>query len=154
MDNDPREIAAAKASSRLFTRRRIRRGLGAVAGAGALGVGGALVYDRYRRFGRTYDASVADHRVELPVVSPRMVIARGVDPVRSVRAAVERMGGISQFVNPSDIVVIKPNIGWDRTAQQGANTNPDASKITVVGKQVSEVAKPFAGKQTAICPGV
>jgi uncharacterized protein (DUF362 family) len=29
----------------------------------------------------------------------------------------------------------------------------DAVKIKVVGKQVSEVAKPFAGKQTDICPG-
>lgn len=30
----------------------------------------------------------------------------------------------------------------------------DAAKITVLGKQVSEVAKPFAGKQTAICPAL
>jgi uncharacterized protein (DUF362 family) len=29
----------------------------------------------------------------------------------------------------------------------------DSARITVVGKQVSEVAKPFAGKQTDICPG-
>jgi uncharacterized protein (DUF362 family) len=29
----------------------------------------------------------------------------------------------------------------------------DMAKITVVGMQVSEVAKPFAGKQTDICPG-
>jgi uncharacterized protein (DUF362 family) len=54
-----------------------------------------------------------------------MVIARGVDPGRNVRAAVERLGGMSQFVTASDIVVVKPNIGWDRTAEQGANTHPD-----------------------------
>jgi uncharacterized protein (DUF362 family) len=30
----------------------------------------------------------------------------------------------------------------------------DTANITVVGKQVSEVAKPFAGKHTDICPGV
>jgi hypothetical protein len=29
----------------------------------------------------------------------------------------------------------------------------DISRITVVGKQISEVAKPFAGKLTDICPG-
>jgi len=29
----------------------------------------------------------------------------------------------------------------------------DASKITVVGKQVTEVAQPFASRQTEICPG-
>jgi uncharacterized protein (DUF362 family) len=29
----------------------------------------------------------------------------------------------------------------------------DSANITVLGKQVAEVAKPFAGKQTSICPG-
>ena len=29
----------------------------------------------------------------------------------------------------------------------------DIAKITVVGKQIAEVAKPFAGKLTDICPG-
>jgi len=29
----------------------------------------------------------------------------------------------------------------------------DTSKITVVGKQVSDVATPFACAQTTICPG-
>ena len=90
-----------------------------------MGVGGLMGYDRYRRFGRESDASIADHRVDLPATGPRMVIARGGEPTRNVRAAVERLGGISQFVNASDVVVIKPNIGWDRTAEQGANTHPD-----------------------------
>ena len=39
-----------------------------------------------------------------------------------------------------------------RLAAAGLGTT-DATKITVVGKQVSEVAKPFVGGQTAICPG-
>jgi hypothetical protein len=30
----------------------------------------------------------------------------------------------------------------------------DPSQITVVGKAVSEVAQPFAGKHTDICPGL
>jgi uncharacterized protein (DUF362 family) len=30
---------------------------------------------------------------------------------------------------------------------------PDSAKITVLGKQVADVAKPFAGKQRSICPG-
>jgi uncharacterized protein (DUF362 family) len=42
-----------------------------------------------------------------------------------VRAAVERLGGMSLFVNPADVVLVKPNIGWDRTAEQGANTHPE-----------------------------
>jgi uncharacterized protein (DUF362 family) len=30
----------------------------------------------------------------------------------------------------------------------------DPARITVIGQQVSDVAKPFAGKQTDICPGI
>ena len=30
-----------------------------------------------------------------------------------------------QLVGPADVVVVKPNIGWDRTPEQGANTHPD-----------------------------
>jgi uncharacterized protein (DUF362 family) len=40
------------------------------------------------------------------------------------RAAVDALGGMRSFIKKGDIVVIKPNIGWDRTPEQGANTNP------------------------------
>jgi uncharacterized protein (DUF362 family) len=125
MDRHEKLQDPAAAPRKIFTRRRVLMGLGAVAGTAGLGVGGLLSYDRYRRFGRKVDASVPDHRVELPATSPRMVISHGLDPARSVRAAVERMGGISLFVTPDDIVVVKPNMGWDRTAEQGANTHPE-----------------------------
>jgi uncharacterized protein (DUF362 family) len=110
-------------------RRRVLKGLlfgaGGILGAGVLGVAGVLVHDRYRRFGRGAGRVIVDHRVALPATTPRMVIARGVEPARNVRAAVERLGGMAQFVTPADVVVIKPNIGWDRTAEQGATTHPD-----------------------------
>jgi len=117
--------SASPPSRRLFTRRRVLASLGAVTGAGVLAAGGVFAYDRYRRFGRASDVSVPDHRIDLPAALPRMVIARGVEPARNVRAAVERLGGMSQFVHSSDVVVVKPNIGWDRSAEQGANTHPD-----------------------------
>jgi uncharacterized protein (DUF362 family) len=56
---------------------------------------------------------------------PEMVIARGEDPRHLVRRAIEELGGIKRFVARNDVVVIKPNIGWDRTPEQAANTNPD-----------------------------
>lgn len=40
-----------------------------------------------------------------------------------------------------------------KLAASGQGTT-DLAKISVVGKQPSEVAIPFAGKQTAICPGI
>lgn len=115
----------AGAPSRLITRRRVLLGVGGVAGLGVLGAGGLLLIDRVRRFGRRAEHLIPDHRVSLATTAPRMVIARGVDPARNVRAAVERLGGMSQFVTPADVVVVKPNVGWDRTPEQGANTHPD-----------------------------
>lgn len=41
-----------------------------------------------------------------------------------VRKAIELLGGIEKFVSKGDIVVVKPNIGWDRNPQQAATTNP------------------------------
>ena len=35
------------------------------------------------------------------------------------------MGGIKRFISRGDIVVVKPNIGWDRTPEYAANTNPE-----------------------------
>jgi uncharacterized protein (DUF362 family) len=32
---------------------------------------------------------------------------------------------MSAFVSRGDVVVVKPNIGWDRTPEQAANTHPD-----------------------------
>lgn len=110
---------------RLITRRRALIGAGGVVGAGLVGAGGFYLEDRLSRFSRPAQRVIVDHRVALPSTTPRMVIARGVDPARNVRAAVERLGGMAQFVGPSDVVVIKPNIGWDRSAEQGANTHPE-----------------------------
>jgi uncharacterized protein (DUF362 family) len=117
------------------TRRRVLRGVltgvGGLVGVGTMAAGGLLLHERNRRFARPPTRVIVDHRVALPLTAPRMVIARGVDPARNVRAAVERLGGMARFVGPADVVVIKPNIGWDRSAEQGANTHPDVVAAVV-----------------------
>ena len=55
---------------------------------------------------------------------PEMVVTRGEEPERLVQKAVEGLGGIGRFISRGDVVVIKPNIAWDRTPEQAANTNP------------------------------
>ncbi len=63
---------------------------------------------------------------------PQLVVARAgelregeaADPAALVRKAVEALGGMKRFVSRGDIVVVKPNIGWDRTPIHAANTNP------------------------------
>jgi uncharacterized protein (DUF362 family) len=47
------------------------------------------------------------------------------EPAQLLDAAFKEFGGISHFISRGDVVVIKPNIGWDRAPQYAANTNPD-----------------------------
>ncbi|MDD5135982.1 MAG: DUF362 domain-containing protein, partial [Candidatus Omnitrophica bacterium] len=53
-----------------------------------------------------------------------LVIASGDDPYRMTVKAVEAIGGIEKFVKKGDVVLVKPNMGWDRTPEQAGNTNP------------------------------
>lgn len=55
---------------------------------------------------------------------PDLVVARNRAPDELVKAAVEALGGMSRFVSKGDKVIVKPNLGWDRTPEQAANTNP------------------------------
>lgn len=55
---------------------------------------------------------------------PDLVTVRGGSPMRLVKTALENLGGMGRFVSKGDKVVLKPNIGWDRIPEQGANTNP------------------------------
>ncbi len=64
---------------------------------------------------------------ELPVVA----VAEGADHARTTRNAIAALGGIGRFVKPGATVVVKPNMGWDRSAEQGANTNPAVVRAVV-----------------------
>lgn len=57
--------------------------------------------------------------------APLLTVAHGPSPARITRAAIDALGGISRFVPKGARVVVKPNIGWDRTPEQAANTNPE-----------------------------
>jgi len=116
---------SAKPKRKIFTRRRFLWAGGTVVAAGGLGVGGYWIHDHRRRFGRDITAVIPDHRVELPSVLPKMVIAKGGDPARNVRAVVERLGGMERLLTRDDIVVVKPNIGWRRPPEHAATTHPE-----------------------------
>ncbi|PLX83966.1 MAG: cytoplasmic protein [Desulfuromonas sp.] len=53
-----------------------------------------------------------------------LAVATGKDYGALTARVLEPLGGITAFVKPGEAVVIKPNIGWDRTPEQGANTHP------------------------------
>jgi uncharacterized protein (DUF362 family) len=62
---------------------------------------------------------------------PVVAVAEGKDHVRTTRNAIAALGGIGRFVRPGQTVVVKPNMGWDRSAEQGANTHPLVVKTIV-----------------------
>ncbi len=55
---------------------------------------------------------------------PDLVVVQGPNPGEAVAKGIESMGGIGKYISRGDIVVIKPNMAWDRTPEQAANTNP------------------------------
>jgi uncharacterized protein (DUF362 family) len=60
-----------------------------------------------------------------------VAVATGAPPEKLARKAVDALGGMKRFVGRGENVVVKPNIGWDRTPEQAANTNPEIVKTVV-----------------------
>jgi uncharacterized protein (DUF362 family) len=56
--------------------------------------------------------------------NPDLVVVKGSNINSMVDSAFKYLGGIKSFIKKGDIVVIKPNIGWDRSPEYAANTNP------------------------------
>jgi uncharacterized protein (DUF362 family) len=112
-----------------LSRRELLQRLGAaglvLGGAGAVG---RAVWDKGHPgiAASTDRALTRDYRLgPAPAELPQLVIARNdPDPAALVRKAVAALGGMKRFISRGDVVVVKPNIGWDRTPIHAANTNP------------------------------
>lgn len=63
--------------------------------------------------------------------APLLAIEKGNDHVQLIKQILTSLGGMEKFVRPGDRVVVKPNIGWDRSPEQAANTNPLVVKTIV-----------------------
>lgn len=53
-----------------------------------------------------------------------LVAVKGGEPAAMFDKAILSLGGMKKYVQPNQTVVIKPNIGWDTSAESAANTNP------------------------------
>lgn len=62
---------------------------------------------------------------------PLVAVAEGSDYPAITRRAIAALGGMKKFVKPGDVVVVKPNMGWDRAPELGANTHPQVVKAVV-----------------------
>ncbi len=68
--------------------------------------------------------SAASEKSEIAVV-------QGSSPTKITRAAIDTIGGMKRFISKGDIVVVKPNMAWDRTPEQAANSNPEVVATVV-----------------------
>ncbi len=96
-----------------------------------------------------------------------LIVARGAGktPAAITKAAIDAMGGIRRFISRGDIVVIKPNMSWDRLPEQAGNTNPEvvatvvklcfeagAKKVKLFDRSVSDPRRCY--KQSGIADAV
>ncbi len=63
--------------------------------------------------------------------APDLVAVMGGEPEAMLDKALETLGGMGKYIKRGQKVVIKPNIGWDRTPELAGNTNPELIKALV-----------------------
>ena len=138
-----------------------REAISRLIGLGALGAAtgglGVWLHHRSRRPEQVAAGSLHKSFTVPPDPSlPEMVVVRAEDPRALVRKALDPLGGMRRFISPGETVVVKPNIGWDRTAEQAANTNPQvvaevvklcreagATKVVVTDVSINEARRVY-----------
>jgi uncharacterized protein (DUF362 family) len=81
-----------------------------------------------------------------PLAVPQPVVAKaqGTNWAHLVGDTVQALGGMKKFVNPGEVVVVKPNMAWNRTPELGANAHP------VVVRKVVELCLEAGAKQVKV----
>ena len=98
--------------------------------------------DRRTFIRRTVQTAIAAAAGGLPVLdllsmpvqasqAPPLAVRKGQDIPFLVRETINALGGAENFVKQGEVVVVKPNIGWDRTVELAANTHPEVVKTLV-----------------------
>lgn len=71
------------------------------------------------------------YAVEASNVAAQLGVARGDDVTKLLRSAIDSIGGITRFIQSGDVVVIKPNVAFERAAALGATSNPQVLSALV-----------------------
>jgi uncharacterized protein (DUF362 family) len=114
-----------------LTRREAMLQLLRVGGVAAGAAGAAVWLSRhsFRPVPARAEQARRDHRVSSSTGTdpqlPHLTVVQGGEPRELVQRALQDLGGIRRFISRQDVVVLKPNIAWDRTPEQAANTNPE-----------------------------
>ena len=81
-----------------------------------------------------------------PLVTPQPLVAKaqGTNYAQLVGDTIQALGGMKKFVNAGEVVVVKPNMAWDRPPEMAANANP------AVVRQVVELCLEAGAKQVKV----
>ena len=77
-------------------------------------------------FNKTQGLQLNSYALEASKVLPSLAIAHGTEHEKTIRAALAALGGMERFVKHGDVVMIKPNVAFDRPPALAATTHPDA----------------------------
>lgn len=70
--------------------------------------------------------AASNKKVKLPASKlPDLVGVKDGSPAQMFDIGIKALGGMKRFVKKGQTVLVKPNIGWNKTPTEGANTNPD-----------------------------
>ena len=135
-----------------YSRRQFLTQVGATAGlAGAALGGGYLLKDQWGMEGVKPPAPVRlkDYSVQLGPSRPNLVIVRSApveagamgeaelllareeQALKMVKRALDEMGGVEKFITRGDVVVVKPNVAFDKNPDLAATTQPDTVSAVV-----------------------
>jgi uncharacterized protein (DUF362 family) len=146
-------LGGVNPADQCFSRRQFATQVGGFAlVAGGAVAGGLLLRDRWGMEGVKPPPPVRlkNYSVALPVGKPSLIIVRS-RPLRAeehaskedelkareeqaftmVKAALDSMGGVGHFIKKGDVVVIKPNVAFDKNPDLAATTQPDTVSAVI-----------------------
>jgi len=68
--------------------------------------------------------TLKDYRVARPAAAADVAVGRGGTVRERLAKALDAVGGLRHYVQPGDIVLLKPNVAFDRSPNLGATTDP------------------------------
>ena len=75
--------------------------------------------------------TLPDFRVAKPTGSADIGVGRQTNLEARLRAALDAVGGLKHYIQPGDIVLVKPNVAFDRAPNLGATSNPELLELLV-----------------------
>jgi uncharacterized protein (DUF362 family) len=128
MKDEPNQVPDADTEGKVSRREFLARaGATGALVAGAVAGGYALWQPKHfvPGFEEVKGLQLPSYAIEPSRALPSLAIAHGTDHEKTVRAALGALGGMSRFIRKGDVVMLKPNVAFDRPPALAATTHPE-----------------------------